>query len=1463
MPAKSARPLLGLFGVCALVTACQPPGAAPAPAASATRQALVVAPGAAPPSAMPTRTPATSGPATRVIVKLRGAAGARSVAGAAAPEVLQRHGLHRARALFPGRARAATVRAARAPSGATAPDLGGVYAVDLAALSERERERKLLALRRDPAVVYVEEDRPMRAFLVPDDPRYPELYGMSKISAPQAWDTARGAGAVVAVIDSGLDFGHPDIDANVWTNAGEIPGNGLDDDDNGFADDVRGWDFVGPSAGAPVPDSDPTDEEGHGTHVAGTVAAEGNNGLGVIGVAWQARVMALRGLDSEGFGGQAELAGAVVYATDQGADVINASWGATGVTQTLRDAVAYALANGVVFVASAGNANLDVGQFYPASLPGVIAVSAIGPADEKADFSNFGSGIELAAPGVGILSLQRGTGDYFPLDGTSMAAPHVSGVIALVLGRRPTFTVDEVRQVLRSTATDLGGAGKDIVYGYGRVNAAGAVLVDRVLEARITAPVSGVALAGPVTVTGSAQGTGFVRYTLEHGAGVAPTSWTTIRQSTTPVTGGVLGTFDPSPLPEGIYSLRLRAEDGARTYFDQVTVEVRYASIAAPAPAPAPVLDGVFKPGTAITVAGRASGPGFVRYRVEWAPGRDATSGFSSAGVVLTGGGTSPVIDGPLASWTPVAGTRGPHTIRLTVEATPARVRTSSVYLEPDLLAPGWPRHVDLLTLSDSSASPVRQADGRLGLVMCGFINPRCVLHAPDGTPRTAALTDGTSFQPPVGELDPSPGEEIVVGDARLLRIFAADLTQLRSIDAGAGHVFSSDVTSLADVDGDGALEILAIRRSNDNSVAALQVFRGSGEPLAGSPIPVTTAGLELPVLAVDLDGDRRKELLVADIDPETQQQRLLAYTSTGAPHAGWTSTWLPPGGTFPTAADLDRDGRPEIVVLHQGPHQQALYLFDSTGALRPGWPRTTANGLLQNPGVSIGDLDRDGRDEIVVNQADGLLVLGPDGGEVARHVWTSFGAPGRAVIADVDGDGFPDLTTGYTLLQSLNGFEYLDWRLRAITRTGALIREWPMHGIAGEQAYTPVPIVADFDGDGRADIATRQSLIAGGAHFGGLGFSVLRIMTTSAPFDPATADWPLVFHDAQVSRSRAASASIGIGAAADAYVRDGSSAGSNFGTATTLQAKTSGAAGNSRWSYLRFPLGGVGGAVASARLRLHGSRSQTSAVTLAAFGVSNTSWSETAITWNNKPALGPKQGDSVLVTPTARRYEWDVTAFVKAQRAAGATAVTLAIKMDQSVNDSPDSFASREASSNRPELVVTLAPPPPPVTVSPVADAYVRDGSSAGTNFGNATTLEVKTTTASSATRIAYLRFPLTAVPASVGRARLRLHGSRPVTSTATDAAFAVSNNSWSETGITWNNRPALGAVQGASVTITPTAGYHEWDVTAFVRAQKAAGATAVSLAVKMDQAVSHGPDSFSSRQAASNRPQLVVSAP
>jgi len=368
---------------------------------------------------------------------------------------------------------------------------------------EEDPEKVLTNLHNNPNVAWVEPNLILKATALPNDyffnhsgsweQTYDDMWALKIIHAPEAWDFSQGEGVTVAVIDTGLDYTHPDIAANVWNNSSEIPGNNIDDDKNGYIDDSRGWDFTTcskfNSLGCTQPknqDNNPVDGNGHGTHVSGTIAAIANNQIGIVGVAPLSKIMPLKALTDEGSGTLEDIAAAVKYAADNGADVINASLGGPGESLLLRDVFSYAADRGVVTIVAAGNEDADIQGYTPASLESVLAVASTDEKDAKSDFSNFSvspvygpkypSRVAIAAPGggsgsmqndssgkhlfVNILSLRAqgtemyhgapnytdgtfsesdgltpGNYRYYRSRGTSMASPHAAGVAALIISK--------------------------------------------------------------------------------------------------------------------------------------------------------------------------------------------------------------------------------------------------------------------------------------------------------------------------------------------------------------------------------------------------------------------------------------------------------------------------------------------------------------------------------------------------------------------------------------------------------------------------------------------------------------------------------------------------------------------------------------------------------------------------------------------------------------------------------------------------------------------------------------------------------------------------------------------------------------------------------------------------------------------------------------------------------------------
>ncbi|MFN7525805.1 MAG: S8 family serine peptidase, partial [Aphanizomenon sp.] len=334
-------------------------------------------------------------------------------------------------------------------------------------------ETALATYKNSPTFEYIEPDYIVTtAATFPNDPGFPQLWGLhntgqgggtpdADIDAPEAWDIQTGnPNLVIGVIDTGVDYNHPDLVGNIWTNSGEIANDGIDNDNNGYIDDIRGWDFA-------YNDNNPMDVQGHGTHVSGTIAGKGNNGVGVTGVAWNAKIMPLKFLNDQGSGTLSAAISAINYATAKGVKLTNNSWGGGGYSQALYDAINAAGQQGALFIAAAGNSsqNTDINPAYPASynLANIISVASTTNTDGLSSFSNYGlTSVDLGAPGSGIYSTLPNN-SYGTYSGTSMASPHVAGAAALVWSQNPTWTAQQVKNALMNTGDSIAAlAGKTV-----------------------------------------------------------------------------------------------------------------------------------------------------------------------------------------------------------------------------------------------------------------------------------------------------------------------------------------------------------------------------------------------------------------------------------------------------------------------------------------------------------------------------------------------------------------------------------------------------------------------------------------------------------------------------------------------------------------------------------------------------------------------------------------------------------------------------------------------------------------------------------------------------------------------------------------------------------------------------------------------------------------------------------------
>ena len=459
--------------------------------------------------------------------------------------------------------------------------------IDFSALAELSQK--------DDSIIYTQPNYLNEMLsITPNDPYYYQQWGLLAINADNAWEIEKGnEQVIIAIIDSGIEYDHPDLEQNIWINHGEIPDNFIDDDQNGYIDDWMGWDFtdtdiVDAMGDFRERDNDPRDDLGHGTHIAGIISAQTNNHLGVSGTTWFARCMNLRAGFRTTLGGYLEdddVSAAIVYAADNGAQTISISWGDAVLAPIINDACNYAYDLGVSIVASAGNEG-GVGLLYPAALDKVLSVTAVDENLKICSFSSYGEGIDLCGPGLSIYSTYLNN-EYKNESGTSMAAPFVAGCAGLLLSQNPLLSNIEVYNLIKISCNDLGEDGYDNVYGYGIINAEKLMQnasADIKPQSAIFYPPYNSGYTQDVPIIGTAYCENFFCYSLGYTTKQEPVEndWLDVVTHnpeptlyTDPVLDDTLGTFILNGIQDSTYYIRLSMKDiHGKNYVDIVKISI-------------------------------------------------------------------------------------------------------------------------------------------------------------------------------------------------------------------------------------------------------------------------------------------------------------------------------------------------------------------------------------------------------------------------------------------------------------------------------------------------------------------------------------------------------------------------------------------------------------------------------------------------------------------------------------------------------------------------------------------------------------------------------------------------------------------------------------------------------------------------------------------------------------------------
>ncbi|MFA6250412.1 MAG: S8 family serine peptidase [Candidatus Shapirobacteria bacterium] len=841
----------------------------------------------------------------------------------------------------------------------------------------------ILELAQSPEIEYVEPNYIVKGSLIPNDPDFNQLWGLNNtgqeggtvdadIDLPESWELSSGSTQVlVGVIDSGIDYDHEDLKDNIWVNPGEIKGNGIDDDQNGYIDDIFGWNFVSNS-------SDPMDDAGHGTHVSGTIGAVFNNSLGIAGISPKVKLMALKFLDSQGRGLTDDAARAVRYANFMGAKITNNSWGGGGYSKTLYDAINEANSIGSLFMVASGNDahNLDITPDYPScyNLPNILSVSSTDRYDKLSSFSNYGiNSVDVVAPGSFILSTVPGS--YAVKSGTSMACPHVTGLAALLLSIDSKLSLIDLKSLIESNTDDLGSPGRDSSFSSGRINSQKSVeslIANNIVPyGDIISPEPESLVGATVRVTGTVGGRSFVSYRLEIGQGENPPSWTNngiilAGDGNSPVDNNLIGTIDTSSYQNGIWTLRLLISGQNNSNFERRVVvnldnsggpgwpkTVGKADVSYQPDRTDFLVEDINNDGQKEVIAGADDGNVYV-----WSPGGNLLPGWPKyLGGELSGNASYSV---------PAAGdinNDGLKEIIVRVYAyyCPSLTSCVSEYNIHALNSQGaeidssWPKigyfnHPVVIDIDN---------DGQKEVIAYNSNNNKLYIFNSDAFESSFTLSSGGSDYMSVSDLDNDTRQEIIFSKEGDVIVYKNDgsLMWKRNLE---GMVSYSKPT-LADLDGDKKSEVIVSSSPSDLGLnGKVWVFKSDGSNFPGWPKSDYLKGnTRYSSIAVgDIDNDTTIELVFG-----TNKYQVMVYDANGTAE----NVIYPEVCNFnrgAALADINSDGFSEIIIgcTPGNDSVNGFFAYDFKGNLVPGWPKKVY--ISSTP--SVADIDADAKVEVI-----------------------------------------------------------------------------------------------------------------------------------------------------------------------------------------------------------------------------------------------------------------------------------------------------------------------------------------------------------------------------------------------------------------------------------------------------------------------------------------------------------------